>query len=521
LSSNVFPNANFQDFIQTLQEKIGLLNECTTPTFKNKLKSFPYDGFDYLHLLCKGLKLVTAKDWKCTYYFSFIKKYLSCLKNFKHLVCLKINQKSDDILLLKNMLYYWTIILPNVDNNMGDFCEIFDSLVKIQRLKAENTTIIQRLKAETAENTAKDQQILAFKKMLENLPNEELVGKSKSFPIENLLIIFCFQKEKVGSLENFLLKDENENEQEYQESGEKDSREQISENSDKQKEESKSEKEKENPKLKGAKPKSVRQKSEKQKSETQKLEEPEEQKKNYTVLLIKQIKSLVEQILYSKRMQKILFEIVHLKYENLNIEAFCKRLRTETHYFLKNYYNILIPYSLPPFVSGLTSWFGVVFLQTKIASNEFLELKSAAYTVTIVHEFIHWLFRRINKNEKITTTLSPSFDDYNNEKKTELLTTNYKDEAGRLLEALLFGGDISTLYYSQAKFLLKTDSWKLKLKTFQSNFKSLGESGIKENEPAIHFKESEKRRKVSIFSKEAIEIGECWFSSVRKNEKKI
>ena len=57
-SDNSFPNVNFSNFMEALQEKINSF-DARTPLFKNKLKLFPFDAIDYLHLLSEGLKLVT------------------------------------------------------------------------------------------------------------------------------------------------------------------------------------------------------------------------------------------------------------------------------------------------------------------------------------------------------------------------------------------------------------------------------------------------------------------------------
>ena len=158
----------------------------------------------------------------------------------------------------------------------------------------------------------------------------------------------------------------------------------------------------------------------------EKMKEKRPNDANYQAfLIIKMLKNLLKTILNSNLIKNIIKTIIELMKESKNFGNFDEYFEKEFIFFCENYCNILIPYVLPKGVSGITSCYGIIFIQSGISNNPYMILKQAAIAETIVHEFLHWLLRRLSLEKKITLTLSPSFIDFNNKFNMKLNSNLY------------------------------------------------------------------------------------------------
>ena len=183
--------------------------------------------------------------------------------------------------------------------------------------------------------------------------------------------------------------------------------------------------------------------------------------------------------------------------------------------FFEKYEELVIPFVLPPGMSGYTTIIGPIFIHANISLGMNNSLAKAALLITFLHEFIHWILKNLNRNKKITLTFSPSFNDFITKNNYDIpqMDMDFK-ESRKLFEKIFFDGPVEIIYLSQANFVLEISSWNLDLTKFRENFTSLKVIGKQKKDLFHKYKENSKR-KITFLNKDAIEIGMCWTESIR------
>ena len=146
LEKNSFPNREFTQIIETLGHTLNSIHQETTPKFKNQIKSYPFCIMECLHVLCNGLRKITENDWRETHYYSYLERYFFGLQLLERFAEISENELTDEILLIKSMISYWAVILPNVDGYMTEFLDCFKTKLENKEMMTERKEMIEVLK---------------------------------------------------------------------------------------------------------------------------------------------------------------------------------------------------------------------------------------------------------------------------------------------------------------------------------------------------------------------------------------